>query len=150
MQRRRRQRKKRDTDAIIRNLAELSIGDAVVHEDHGVGRYLGLQTLDVGDVTTENVTLEYAKGDKLYVPVASLDLISRYSGAAPELAPLHKLGSQQWEKARRKAAEKARDVAAELLDIYARRAANKKAPIPLSEADYTAFSAAFPFETTPD
>jgi transcription-repair coupling factor (superfamily II helicase) len=150
MQRRRRQRKKRDSDAVIRNLAELSVGDAVVHEDHGVGRYLGLQTLDVGDVTTEYVTLEYAKGDKLYVPVASLDLISRYSGAAPELAPLHKLGSTQWEKARRKAAEKARDVAAELLDIYARRAANKKEPIPLLESDYSAFCAAFPFETTPD
>jgi transcription-repair coupling factor (superfamily II helicase) len=87
MQRRRRSRKKRDTDAIIRNLAELSVGDAVVHEDHGVGRFLGLQTLDIGDVTAEYMSLEYAKGDKLYVPVASLDLISRYSGAAPELAP---------------------------------------------------------------
>ena len=99
MQRRRRSRKKRDSDAVIRNLAELTIGNAVVHEDHGVGRYLGLQTLDVGDVTTEYVTLEYAKSDKLYVPVAALDLISRYSGAAPELAPLHKLGSGQWERA---------------------------------------------------
>lgn len=150
MQRRRRSRKKRDTDAIIRNLAELSVGDAIVHEDHGVGRYLGLQTLDVGDILTEYVTLEYAKGDKLYVPVASLDLISRYSGAAPELAPLHKLGSGQWEKARRKAAEKARDVAAELLDIYAKRAANKKVPMASPDEQYVAFSAAFPFETTPD
>lgn len=150
MQRRRRSRKKRDTDAIIRNLAELSIGDAVVHEDHGVGRYLGLQTLDVGDVTAEYMTLEYANGDKLYVPVASLDLISRYSGAAPELAPLHKLGTGQWEKARRRAAEKARDVAAELLDIYARRAANKKKPMAMPGEDYAAFAAAFPFETTPD
>lgn len=150
MQRRRRSRKKRDSDAIIRNLAELSIGDAVVHEDHGVGRYLGLQTLDVGDVVTEYVTLEYAKGDKLYVPVASLELISRYSGAAPELAPLHQLGTAQWEKARRKAAEKARDVAAELLDIYAKRAANKKAPMLAPDDQYAAFIAAFPFETTPD
>jgi len=150
MQRRRRSRKKRDTDAIIRNLAELSVGDAVVHEDHGVGRYLGLQTLDVGDVTAEYMTLEYAKGDKLYVPVASLDLISRYSGAAPELAPLHKLGTGQWEKARKRAAEKARDVAAELLDIYARRAANKKNPMAMPGEDYAAFAAAFPFETTPD
>ncbi|AFJ02244.1 Transcription-repair coupling factor [Methylophaga frappieri] len=150
MQRRRRSRKKRDSDAIIRNLAELSLGDAVVHEDHGVGRYLGLQKLDVGDVEAEYVTLEYAKGDKLYVPVASLELISRYSGAAPELAPLHQLGTTQWEKARRRAAEKARDVAAELLDIYAKRAANKKDPMAAPDNHYDAFSAAFSFETTPD
>lgn len=150
MQRRRRSRKKRDSDAVIRNLAELSVGDAVVHEDHGVGRYQGLQTLDVGDVTTEYVTLEYAKGDKLYVPVASLELISRYSGAAPELAPLHQLGTSQWEKARRRAAEKARDVAAELLDIYAKRAAHHKEPLLAPDDQYEVFSAAFPFETTPD
>lgn len=150
MQRRRRSRKKRDSDAIIRNLAELTIGDAVVHEDHGVGRYLGLQTLDIGDVEAEYVTLEYAKGDKLYVPVASLELISRYSGAAPELAPLHQLGTSQWEKARRRAAEKARDVAAELLDIYAKRAANKKQPMAAPDDHYASFAAAFPFETTPD
>ncbi|PCJ32638.1 MAG: transcription-repair coupling factor [Gammaproteobacteria bacterium] len=150
MQRRRRSRKKRDSDAIIRNLAELTVGDAVVHEDHGVGRYLGLQSLDVGDVATEYVTLEYAKGDKLYVPVSALDLISRYSGAAPELAPLHRLGSGQWEKARRKAAEKVRDVAAELLDIYAQRAAYNKKPLDAPDEHYATFSAAFPFETTPD
>lgn len=150
MQRRRRSRKKRDSDAIIRNLAELNIGDAVVHEDHGVGRYLGLQTLDVGDVTTEYVTLQYAKDDKLYVPVAALDLISRYSGASPELAPLHKLGSGQWEKAKRRAAEKVRDVAAELLDIYAQRAAYKKVPLDAPDEQYAAFAAAFPFEATPD
>ena len=150
MQRRRRSRKKRDSDAVIRNLAELTIGNAVVHEDHGVGRYLGLQTLDVGDVTTEYVTLEYAKSDKLYVPVAALDLISRYSGAAPELAPLHKLGSGQWEKAKRRAAEKVRDVAAELLDIYAQRAAHKKTPLDTPDEQYNSFIAAFPFETTPD
>lgn len=150
MQRRRRSRKKRDSDAVIRNLAELTIGDAVVHEDHGVGRYLGLQTLDVGDVATEYVTLEYANDDKLYVPVAALDLIGRYSGASPELAPLHRLGSGQWEKARRKAAEKVRDVAAELLDIYAQRAAHKKPPMADPDEQYAAFIAAFPFETTPD
>jgi transcription-repair coupling factor (superfamily II helicase) len=150
MQRRRRSRKKRDSDAVIRNLAELTIGDAVVHEDHGVGRYLGLQTLDVGDIATEYVTLEYAKGDKLYVPVSALDLISRYSGAAPELAPLHKLGSGQWEKAKRKAAEKVRDVAAELLDIYAQRAAHKKPPVNDPDEQYASFAGAFPFETTPD
>lgn len=150
MQRRRRSRKKRDSDAVIRNLAELTINDAVVHEDHGVGRYLGLETIDAGDVATEYVTLEYAKGDKLYVPVSALDLISRYSGAAPELAPLHRLGSGQWEKARRKAAEKVRDVAAELLDIYAQRAAHKKPPLDNPDEHYASFSAAFPFETTPD
>jgi len=150
MQRRRRHRRKRDADAVIRNLAELTVGAAVVHEDHGVGRYLGLQTLDVGDIETEYVTLEYAKGDKLYVPVSALDLISRYSGAAPELAPLHKLGSGQWEKARRRAAEKVRDVAAELLDIYAKRAAHKKTPLDKPDDNYAAFAAAFQFETTPD
>jgi len=150
MQRRRRSRKKRDADAVIKNLAELTIGDAVVHEDHGVGRYLGLQTLDVGDIVTEYVTLEYAKGDKLYVPVAALDLISRYSGAAPELAPLHRLGSGQWEKARRKAAEKVRDIAAELLDLYAQRAAHKKVPLDKPDDSYAVFASQFPFETTPD
>lgn len=150
MQRRRRSRKKRDSDAVIRNLAELNIGDAVVHEDHGVGRYLGLQTLDVGDVATEYVTLEYAKGDKLYVPVAALDLISRYSGAAPELAPLHKLGSEQWQKAKRRAAEKVRDVAAELLEIYAQRAAYKKTPLDSPDEQFANFTSTFPFETTPD
>jgi transcription-repair coupling factor (superfamily II helicase) len=111
---------------------------------------LGLQTLDVGDIVTEYVTLEYAKGDKLYVPVAALDLISRYSGAAPELAPLHRLGSGQWEKARRKAAEKVRDIAAELLDLYAQRAANKKTPLDKPDDSYTVFASQFPFETTPD
>jgi len=150
MQRRHRNRKKRDSDAVFRNLAELTIGDAVVHEDHGVGRYLGLQTLDIGDIATEYVTLEYAKEDKLYVPVSALDLISRYSGAAPELAPLHRLGSGQWEKARKRAAEKVRDVAAELLDIYAQRAAHKRPAIVVPDEHYAAFSAQFPFETTPD
>lgn len=150
MQRRRRSRKKRDADAVIKNLAELTIGDAVVHEDHGVGRYLGLQTLDVGDIVTEYVTLEYAKSDKLYVPVAALDLISRYSGAAPELAPLHRLGSGQWQKARRKAAEKVRDIAAELLDLYAQRAAHKKVPLDNPDGSYAVFISQFPFETTPD
>src|SRR5699024_752066 len=98
----------------------------------------------------EYVTLDYAKGYKLYLPVASLDLMSRYSGAAPELAPLHQLGTSQWEKARRRAAEKVRDVAAELLDIYAKRAANKKQPMQSPDEQYEAFASAFPFETTPD
>jgi len=151
MQRRRRQRSRaRDSDAIIRNLAELQPGAPVVHEEHGVGRYLGLQTLNVGDIETEYLTLEYAGGDKLYVPVSSLHLISRYTGAAPESTPLHKLGSGQWEKAKRKATEKVRDVAAELLDIYARRAARKGYAYPLDSNAYSSFAADFPFEETPD
>ncbi len=151
MQRRRRKsRATRDADAVIRNLAELQVGAPVVHEDHGVGRYLGLQRLAVGDVDQEFLTLEYAGGDKLYVPVASLHLISRYTGMAPDSAPLHKLGSGQWEKAKRKASEKVRDVAAELLAIYAQRAARKGHAYPLDSAQYQAFAAGFPFETTPD
>jgi transcription-repair coupling factor (superfamily II helicase) len=122
----------------------------VVHEEHGVGRYLGLQTLDVGGLRTEFLKLEYADGDKLYVPVSSLHLISRYTGASPEQAPLHKLGSGQWQRARRRAAERARDVAAELLDIYSRRQARAGHALPAPDDQYAAFAAAFPFEETPD
>jgi transcription-repair coupling factor (superfamily II helicase) len=150
MQRRRRRRRARDPDAVVRNLAELQIGAPVVHEDHGVGRYLGLQKLTLTGSDAEFLTLEYAGGDKLYVPVASLHLISRYTGAAPENTPLHKLGSGQWEKAKRKATEKIRDVAVELLEIYARREARQGYSYPIDEAQYTAFSASFPFEETPD
>ncbi|MCW8839586.1 MAG: transcription-repair coupling factor [Gammaproteobacteria bacterium] len=151
MQRRRRRKgRKGDPEAVVRNLAELQPGAAVVHEDHGVGRYLGLQKLTVGDSEAEFLTLEYAGGDKLYVPVASLHLISRYSGASSEHIPLHKLGSGQWEKAKRKAGEKIRDVAAELLEIYAKREARQGHRYPIDEAQYAAFSAAFPFEETPD
>lgn len=151
MQRRRRHRTRaRDADAVVRNLAELQIGSPVVHEDHGVGRYLGLQKLTVGDADTEFLTLEYADGDKLYVPVSSLHLISRYTGTSPESAPLYKLGSGQWEKARRKASEKIRDVAAELLEIYARREARQGFAYPLDQGQYNAFAATFPFEETPD
>src|SRR5690606_20495483 len=126
------------------------IGSPVVHEDHGVGRYLGLQKLNVGDIEAEFLTLEYADGDKLYVPVASLHLISRYTGGAPETTPLHKLGSGQWERAKRRASEKVRDVAAELLDLYARRAARQGFAYPVDRASYAGFAATFPFETTPD
>ncbi|MGD8812662.1 MAG: transcription-repair coupling factor, partial [Thioalkalispiraceae bacterium] len=150
MQRRRRRAAQRDTDSIIRNLAELTINAPVVHEEFGVGRYLGLQTLDVGENPAEFLTLEYAGGDKLYVPVSSLHLISRYTGSAPETAPLHKLGSGQWEKARRKASERVRDVAAELLDIYARREARSGYTYHIDDAAYRAFAAGFPFEETPD
>jgi transcription-repair coupling factor (superfamily II helicase) len=149
-QERRRRKVSQDPDQIVRNLTELHVGAPVVHEDHGVGRYLGLQTLDVGGQTTEFLTLEYAKGDKLYVPVASLHLISRYAGASPEHAPLHRLGGEQWEKTKRKAAKQIRDVAAELLEIYARRAARQGVAFPSPDAEYQAFATSFEFEETPD
>lgn len=150
LQRRRRKKSQRDTDVIVKNLAELTINSPVVHEDYGVGRYLGLQTLKIGDLDTEFLTLIYANDDKLYVPVSSLHLISRYTGASPENAPLHRLGSGQWEKAKKKAREQVHDVAAELLDIYARREAQKGFTYPLDEVQYQAFAAGFPFEETPD
>ena len=149
-QTRRRQRAARDGEAVVRNLTELHLGAPVVHEDHGVGRYLGLRTLEVGGLATEFLTLEYAQGDKLYVPVASLHLISRYTGASEAAAPLHRLGSGQWEKLKRRAAEKVRDVAAELLDIYARRAARQGFAFPTDGEDFAAFATAFEFEETPD
>ena len=149
-QERRRRARERDSDAIVRNLTELTEGAPVVHEEHGVGRYLGLQTLQVGGMTTEFLALEYANGDKLYVPVSSLHLISRYTGASPENAPLHRLGGEQWDRIKRKAAQKAHDVAAELLDIYARRAAREGVACSAPGDDYAAFAAAFPFEETPD
>src|SRR5690606_2350562 len=114
---RRRRRSERDPDRIIRDLSEIAEGSPIVHEDHGVGRYRGLVTLDVGEAPAEFLEIEYAKGDKLYVPVAQLHLVSRYSGASPDAAPLHSLGGEQWEKAKKRAAEKVRDVAAELLEI---------------------------------
>jgi len=122
----------------------------VVHEDHGVGRYLGLRRLDVGGMSMEFLTLEYARGDKLYVPVSSLHLISRYTGATEEAAPLHRLGSDQWEKARKKAAQKVRDAAAELLEIYARREARQGFAFPPPGEEYSQFAAEFEFEETPD
>ncbi|CAG9296619.1 transcription-repair coupling factor [Celerinatantimonas diazotrophica] len=137
-------------DAMIRNLAELSIGQPVVHLEHGVGRYQGLNTLDAGGVTTEFLTLLYANDAKLYVPVSSLHLISRYSGSSEDSAPLNKLGSDAWQKARKKAAEKVRDVAAELLNIYAKRAAKPGYPFKLSDDDYQQFCSEFPFEETDD
>lgn len=143
-------KRKTDADQIIRNLTELVEGAPVVHEEHGVGRFLGLQLLEAGGQVQEYLTLEYANNDKLYVPVASLHLISRYTGAAPENAPLHRLGSDAWEKAKRKAAQKAHDVAAELLDIYARREASRGVQFPAPAAEYAAFAEAFEFDTTPD
>ncbi|HET9679762.1 MAG TPA: DEAD/DEAH box helicase, partial [Gammaproteobacteria bacterium] len=147
---RRRRKSARDPDTIIRDLTDLSAGSPVVHEDYGVGRYLGLQRLDQGADAAEFLTLEYAGGDKLYVPVASLHLISRYTGTSPEHAPLHKLGTDQWARAKRRAAEKARDAAVELLDIYARRAAQKGHAFVYDESDYSNFRDTFAFDETPD
>jgi transcription-repair coupling factor (superfamily II helicase) len=140
----------RDPESIIRNLNDLSAGAPVVHEDHGVGRYLGLESLEIDGRAAEFLMLEYAGNDKLYVPVSSLHLVSRYTGSAPESAPLHRLGSQQWEKARRKAAKKIRDVAAELLDLYSRRLAREGFSFPVDEKLYAEFASGFPFEETPD
>jgi len=137
-------------ESVVKNLAELRVGAPVVHADHGVGRYLGLQSLNVDHQASEFLALEYADGAKLYVPVGSLQLISRYSGADDDTAPLHRLGTEQWSKAKRKAAEKIRDVAAELLDIYARREAREGRAFELSDEDYQQFADAFPFEETPD
>lgn len=150
MQRRRRQKTTQDLDLAIKNLSELVIGAPVVHIDHGVGRYQGLVTLTIDNASAEYLLLEYADHDKLYVPIASLDRISQYGGSQMSAAPLHKLGTDQWEKAKKKAAEKVHDVAAELLDLYAHRQAKKGFQFaPLNE-DYLQFASQFPFEETPD
>ncbi|MFZ1181178.1 MAG: transcription-repair coupling factor [Herbaspirillum sp.] len=135
---------------MVRDLSELKIGDPVVHAYHGIGRYMGLLSMDLGEGETEFLHLEYARETRLYVPVSQLHVISRYSGAAPEDAPLHALGSGQWEKARRKAARQVRDTAAELLDLYARRAARQGHAFHYSAHDYEAFADSFGFEETPD
>jgi transcription-repair coupling factor (superfamily II helicase) len=140
----------RDFEGAIRDLADLALGAPVVHADHGVGRYTGLQKITTAGVETEFLTLEYAGGDKLYVPVASLHLIHRFTGADADTAPLHKLGNDRWTKARRRAAERARDVAAELLEIQAKRAMADGIALPVDEADYPRFCAGFPFTETPD
>ncbi|RVU83972.1 transcription-repair coupling factor [Leucothrix sargassi] len=149
-QKRRRRKPTRDADAIVRNLTDLTEGSPVVHEEHGVGRYVGMQKLDAGGVAQEFITLEYADKAKLYVPVSSLHLISRYTGTTAEKAPLHKLGNDQWDKARKKAAQKAHDIAAELLEIHAQRAAQKGHSFPFNEIEYDMFAEAFGFEETPD
>ena len=149
-QRERRRRTERDPETIIRQLNDLQPGSPVVHAEYGVGRYLGLTTLVAGGTSGEFLHLEYADGDKLYVPVHALDLISRYTGASPENAPLHRLGSDQWAKARRRAIDRIRDVAAELLDVYARRAARPGHSFHWQETDYRAFESGFPFEATDD
>jgi transcription-repair coupling factor (superfamily II helicase) len=137
-------------ESMVRDLSELKIGDPVVHINHGIGRYMGLTSMDLGEGETEFLHLEYAKDTKLYVPVSQLHVISRYSGASPEDAPLHSLGSGQWEKAKRKAAEQVRDTAAELLNLYARRALRKGHAFEYSAHDYQNFADSFGFEETPD
>ena len=149
-QSRRREKSRTSTEGLLRDLAEVNIGDPVVHEQHGIGRYAGLVTMDLGEGTQEFLELHYFGTDKLFVPVAQLTVISRYTGANPETAPLHKLGSGQWEKARKKAALQVRDTAAELLNLYARRAARQGFAFPLKLNEFDAFSATFPFEETPD
>ena len=149
-QRRREKEKARNTEGMLKDLSELRMDDPVVHEQHGVGRYKGLVNLDFGEGETELLLLEYYGEDKLYVPVSQLFLISRYSGGPPESAPLHRLGSGQWDKAKKKALKQIRDTAAELLNLYAQRASRRGHAFTLSLKDYEAFSEGFPFEETPD
>ena len=140
----------RDMQSMVRDLTDLTVGAPLVHEQYGVGRYAGLQRLQVAGLDGEFVCIEYAQGERLYVPVADLQRLSRYSGADAEHAPLHKLGSGQWEKIKRKAAERITDAAAELLDVYARRATQTGHAFTLNTADYHAFASAFPFAETVD
>ncbi len=149
-QQRRRRQRTRDAESIIGNLNDLHIGAPVVHEDHGVGRYLGLQKLDVGEHEAEFLTIEYSGGDKLYVPVSSLHLISRYTGADEDHAPMHRLGGDTWQKIKRKAAKKVEDIAAEILDLHARRAAKAGIAFAINMDEYASFASAFPFEETED
>lgn len=148
--RRRKYRKTRDAEAIFNNLADLHEGAPVVHEDHGIGRYQGLKTLTVANIETEFLFIEYANQDKLYVPVSSLHLITRYSGIAEGRIPLHKLGSDHWNKVRKKAQQKIHDVAVELLEIHARREALQGYQFSLNRDEYQQFASDFPFEETPD
>jgi len=147
---RRAQERASDVEAMVRDLSELHEGDPVVHAQHGIGRYVGLKEMDLGEGAMEFLHLEYAGGGTLYVPVSQLHLISRYSGADSENAPLHQLGSGQWDKARRKAAKQVRDAAAELLALYAQRAAREGHQFKLPLQDYQAFAEGFGFEETPD
>ena len=149
-QERRRRRADRDPEAILRELAALSPGAPVVHEEYGVGRYRGLRVMQVDGNPAEFLVIEYFGGDLLYVPVHALDRVTRYTGGSPDAAPWHKLGTEQWARARRRAAERLRDVAAELLDLYSRRAARQGRAIQFDAGAYQAFEAGFPFEETVD
>ncbi len=146
----RRRKRAADPEAILRDLRDLNPGAPVVHEEYGVGRYQGLMAMEIGGQPGEFLVLEYQDGDRIYVPVQQLHLVSRYTGAAPENAPLHKLGTDQWARARKRAAEQIRDVAAELLDLYARRKAQQGLALTAGELDYQSFANAFPFEETAD
>ncbi len=148
--RRRKQEQVSDVNALIKDLSELKVGDPVVHVNHGIGRYVGLENIDLGEGPSEFLILEYADKATLKIPVAQLHLISRYTGVSAEEAPLHRLGSGQWDKAKRRAAEQVRDTAAELLNLYARRAAREGYAFRFSPHDYEAFAASFGFEETPD
>src|SRR3990167_7314962 len=149
-QRQYRKQRQLDPNLMIRNLTELNIGAPVVHINHGVGRYIGLQTIQTGNIEAEYLTLQYADNDKIYVPVASLHLISRYTGADSEHAPLQKLGSKNWDKIKQKTAQQIRDAAAELLDIYSRRLSSKGYAFKIDRKEYQTFSDGFPFQETPD
>ncbi len=149
-QRRRRRAKHRDFDEAIKSLVEIQLGDPIVHEHYGVGRYLGLKSRTFDENQQDFLSLEYANGSILMVPITALNLISRYSGASTDNAPLHKLGSQQWSKAKRKAAEALYDVAAELLEIYTKRQSQKGFAYPPPSDSYSSFVSSFAFEETPD
>lgn len=149
-QRRRRRQHEIATDLIVRDLAEIAVGDPIVHIDHGVGFYRGLETIALGDEINEFVCVEYQDGAKLFIPVANLGVLSRYAGGDPDAVSPHKLGTDRWGKAKQKAAEEIRDKAAELLEIYAKRAAKKGHAHDINEADYERFANGFPFELTPD
>ena len=137
-------------EGMLRDLSELRVGDPVVHTTHGIGRYQGLMNLDFGEGETEFLLITYTGEDKLYVPVAQLSLIARYTGGPPETAPIHKLGSDTWDKAKKKAAKEVRDTAAELLHLYAQRASRTGREFKLNHHDYEAFAEGFGFEETPD
>ena len=149
-QQRRRRAKHKDFDEAIKSLVEIQIGDPIVHESYGVGRYLGLKTQTFDGLAQDFLMLEYANGSKLMVPMTSLNLISRYSGVSPDSAPLHKLGTNQWSKAKQKAHEALHDIAAELLEIYAKRQSQTGFAFPEPSDAYSSFVASFPFEETPD
>lgn len=147
---RRRRKAGRDAESLLKDLNDLKVGMPIVHRDHGVGLYQGLSKLSVGAVEQEFLTLEYRGGDRIYVPVTSLNLVHRYTGGDSEHPPLHSLGSDRWKKTREKAAKRVRDVAVELLEIQARRAARQGQAMALDEAEYARFCAGFPFTETED
>ena len=149
-QRRRRKQHEIATDLIVRDLSEIEVGDPIVHLDHGVGHYQGLETIALGHDINEFVTVEYRDGAKLYIPVTNLGVLSRYAGGDPDAVSAHKLGTDRWSKAKQKAAEEIRDKAADLLDIYARRAAKQGYAHQIDETQYDRFADGFPFELTPD